>query len=85
MNTTFRMFPDSSAAEGAKHGEKPEKQKLSPEAVAMLPIIRGLLFEVKKAQFFVTGEHDHVTLSLNTRFNSGCYIREPEGKSILGE
>ena len=44
MNTTFRMFPDSSAAKGAKPGEKPEKQKLSPEAVAMQEMMRGIHF-----------------------------------------
>ena len=35
MNTSFRMFPDSTAAEGAKPGDKPVKQQLSPDAVAM--------------------------------------------------
>ena len=35
MNTTFRMFPDSSAAKGAKPGDKAVKQQLSPEAMAM--------------------------------------------------
>jgi NAD(P)-dependent dehydrogenase (short-subunit alcohol dehydrogenase family) len=44
MNTTFRMFPDSSAAKGAKPGDKPEKQKLSPEAVAMQQMMRGIHF-----------------------------------------
>jgi NAD(P)-dependent dehydrogenase (short-subunit alcohol dehydrogenase family) len=44
MNTTFRMFPDSSAAKGAKPGDKPEKQKLSPEAVAMQQMMQGIHF-----------------------------------------
>jgi NAD(P)-dependent dehydrogenase (short-subunit alcohol dehydrogenase family) len=41
MNTSFRMFPDSSAAKGAKPGEK---QKLSPEAIAMQQMMRGIHF-----------------------------------------
>jgi hypothetical protein len=41
MNTSFRMFPDSSAAKGAKAGEK---QKLSAEAVAMQQMMRGIHF-----------------------------------------
>jgi hypothetical protein len=44
MNTTFRMFPDSSAAKGAKPGDKPEKQKLSAEAVAMQQMMQGIHF-----------------------------------------
>ncbi len=44
MNTAFRMFPDSSAAKGAKPGEKAEKQKLSPEAVALQQMMRGIHF-----------------------------------------
>ncbi|MEK8049943.1 SDR family oxidoreductase [Ideonella sp. DXS22W] len=40
MNTTFRMFPDSDAAAGAK-GEKP---KLSAEAVALQQMMRGIHF-----------------------------------------
>jgi NAD(P)-dependent dehydrogenase (short-subunit alcohol dehydrogenase family) len=44
MNTSFRMFPDSSAAKGAKAGEKVEKQKLSAEAVAMQQMMRGIHF-----------------------------------------
>ena len=40
MNTSFRMFPDSSAAKGAKS----DKQKLSPEAVAMQQMMRGIHF-----------------------------------------
>jgi NAD(P)-dependent dehydrogenase (short-subunit alcohol dehydrogenase family) len=40
MNTTFRMFPDSSAAKGDK-GEKPQ---LSPEAIAMQQMMRGIHF-----------------------------------------
>jgi hypothetical protein len=41
MNTSFRMFPDSSAAKGAKPGEK---AKLSPEAIAMQQMMRGIHF-----------------------------------------
>ena len=44
MNTSFRMFPDSSAAKGAKPGDKPAKQSLSAEAVAMQQMMRGIHF-----------------------------------------
>jgi len=44
MNTSFRMFPDSSAAKGAKAGDKPAKQSLSAEAVAMQQMMRGIHF-----------------------------------------
>ena len=44
MNTSFRMFPDSSAAKGAKPGDKPVKQTLSPEAVALQQMMRGIHF-----------------------------------------
>jgi NAD(P)-dependent dehydrogenase (short-subunit alcohol dehydrogenase family) len=44
MNTSFRMFPDSSAAKGAKPGGKPVKQHLSAEAVAMQQMMRGIHF-----------------------------------------
>lgn len=40
MNTSFRMFPDSSAAKGDK-GAKPQ---LSPEAVALQQMMRGIHF-----------------------------------------
>ncbi len=40
MNTTFRMFPDSSASKGDK-GAKPQ---LSAEAVAMQQLMRGIHF-----------------------------------------
>jgi NAD(P)-dependent dehydrogenase (short-subunit alcohol dehydrogenase family) len=40
MNTSFRMFPDSSAAKGDK-GAKPQ---LSAEAVAMQQLMRGIHF-----------------------------------------
>jgi NAD(P)-dependent dehydrogenase (short-subunit alcohol dehydrogenase family) len=40
MNTSFRMFPDSSAAKG----EKGVKSQLSPEAVAMQQMMRGIHF-----------------------------------------
>ncbi len=44
MNTSFRMFPDSGAAKGAKPGDKVVKQHLSPEAVAMQQMMRGIHF-----------------------------------------
>ena len=44
MNTSFRMFPDSGAAKGAKPGDKAVKQHLSPEAVAMQQMMRGIHF-----------------------------------------
>jgi NAD(P)-dependent dehydrogenase (short-subunit alcohol dehydrogenase family) len=40
MNTSFRMFPDSSAAKG----EKAAKPQLSPEAIAMQQMMRGIHF-----------------------------------------
>ena len=40
MNTTFRMFPDSAAAKGEKGG----KTTLSPEAIAMAQMMRGIHF-----------------------------------------
>ncbi len=40
MNTTFRMFPDSAAAKGEKLG----KPTLSPEAIAMSQMMRGVHF-----------------------------------------
>jgi NAD(P)-dependent dehydrogenase (short-subunit alcohol dehydrogenase family) len=40
MNTTFRMFPDSAAAKG----DKSAKPKLSPEAIAMSQMMRGIHF-----------------------------------------
>ncbi|HJV97351.1 MAG TPA: SDR family NAD(P)-dependent oxidoreductase, partial [Albitalea sp.] len=40
MNTSFRMFPDSAAAKGDK-GAKPT---LSPEAIAMQQMMRGIHF-----------------------------------------
>jgi len=40
MNTSFRMFPDSSAAKGDKSG----KATLSPEAIAMQQMMRGIHF-----------------------------------------
>ncbi len=40
MNTSFRMFPDSSAAKGDKGG----KPQLSAEAVAMQQLMRGIHF-----------------------------------------
>ena len=44
MNTTFRMFPDSSAAKGGKDGDKSAKPQLSAEAVAMQQLMRGIHF-----------------------------------------
>ncbi len=41
MNTSFRMFPDSSAAKGEGGGGKPQ---LSAEAVAMQQMMRGIHF-----------------------------------------
>jgi NAD(P)-dependent dehydrogenase (short-subunit alcohol dehydrogenase family) len=41
MNTSFRMFPDSSAAKGDKGAAKPQ---LSAEAVAMQQLMRGIHF-----------------------------------------
>jgi len=43
MNTTFRMFPDSSAAKGDK-GAVAGKPQLSPEAIAMQQLMRGIHF-----------------------------------------
>ena len=40
MNTSFRMFPDSDAAKG----EKGDKPRLSPEAVALQQMMRGIHF-----------------------------------------
>jgi NAD(P)-dependent dehydrogenase (short-subunit alcohol dehydrogenase family) len=40
MNTTFRMFPDSSAAKG----DKSSKPQLSAEAIAMSQMMRGVHF-----------------------------------------
>jgi hypothetical protein len=40
MNTTFRMFPDSAAAKG----EKLAKPTLTPEAIAMAQMMRGIHF-----------------------------------------
>jgi NAD(P)-dependent dehydrogenase (short-subunit alcohol dehydrogenase family) len=48
MNTTFRMFPDSSAAkvgkDGAKETDKASRPQLSPEALAMQQLMRGIHF-----------------------------------------
>ncbi|MDP1534493.1 MAG: short chain dehydrogenase, partial [Rubrivivax sp.] len=40
MNTSFRMFPDSSAAKG----DKAAKPQLSAEAMAMQQMMRGIHF-----------------------------------------
>ena len=46
MNTTFRMFPDSSAAKGSAgiKGDKAAKPGLSAEATAMAEMMRGIHF-----------------------------------------
>ncbi|OIQ77756.1 fatty acyl-CoA reductase [mine drainage metagenome] len=44
MNTSFRMFPDSSAAKGAKPGDKLARPKLSAEAVALQQMMQGIHF-----------------------------------------
>ncbi len=44
MNTTFRMFPDSSAAKGAKGDDKSAKTQLSAEAMAVQQLMRGIHF-----------------------------------------
>jgi NAD(P)-dependent dehydrogenase (short-subunit alcohol dehydrogenase family) len=41
MNTTFRMFPDSDAAKGAKDGEK---IKATPDQIAFANLMRGIHF-----------------------------------------
>jgi NAD(P)-dependent dehydrogenase (short-subunit alcohol dehydrogenase family) len=41
MNTTFRMFPDSDAAKGAKAAEKP---KATPDQIAFANLMRGIHF-----------------------------------------
>lgn len=42
MNTSFRMFPDSSAAKAGKEGGG--REQLPPEAVAMQRMMRGIHF-----------------------------------------
>ena len=44
MNTTFRMFPDSAAAKGDKSEKGGGKSTLSPEAMAMAEMMRGIHF-----------------------------------------
>ena len=44
MNTTFRMFPDSAAAKGEKGEKGSGKATLSPEAIAMAQMMRGIHF-----------------------------------------
>ena len=44
MNTTFRMFPDSAAAKGDKSGKSGGNGTLSPEAIAMAQMMRGIHF-----------------------------------------
>ena len=41
LNTAFRMFPDSSAAQGKKAGEAKEVQ-LTPEQIAFAQITQGI-------------------------------------------
>ncbi len=42
MNTTFRMFPDSSAAQGAKGGE--QKPQATADQIALSNLMRGIHF-----------------------------------------
>jgi len=42
MNTSFRMFPDSDAAKGAKEGGKPPQ--LTADQVAFQQLMRGIHF-----------------------------------------
>ena len=44
LNTSFRMCSDSSAAKGAKPGDKAAKPPLSAEAGAMQQMMRGIHF-----------------------------------------
>ncbi|MCE4556323.1 SDR family oxidoreductase [Pelomonas cellulosilytica] len=44
MNTSFRMFPDSEAAKNLKPGEKLKGGGLSPEAIALQQMMRGIHF-----------------------------------------
>lgn len=44
MNTSFRMFPDSDAAQGAPAGKAPGQPPLSAEAVALQQMMRGIHF-----------------------------------------
>jgi NAD(P)-dependent dehydrogenase (short-subunit alcohol dehydrogenase family) len=44
MNTSFRMFPDSSAAKGAKPGDKAGRPQLSAEAMALQQLMQGIHF-----------------------------------------
>ncbi len=44
MNTSFRMFPDSTAAKGAKPGDKPQRPHLSAEAIALQQMMQGIHF-----------------------------------------
>jgi hypothetical protein len=44
MNTSFRMFPDSTAAKGAKPGDKGGRPQLSAEAMALQQLMQGIHF-----------------------------------------
>ena len=44
MNTSFRMFPDSTAAAKGDKGDKSAKPQLSAEAVALQQMMRGIHF-----------------------------------------
>jgi hypothetical protein len=44
MNTSFRLFPDSTAASGAKPGGPPPSPRLAPEALAVQALLRGIHF-----------------------------------------
>ena len=41
LNTAFRMFPDSGAAQGKK-GEAPKEVELTPEQIAFAQITQGI-------------------------------------------
>ena len=44
MNTSFRLFPETSSAPGLKGGEETSKPALSPEALALQQMMRGIHF-----------------------------------------
>ena len=41
MNTSYRMFPDSDAAKGAKEGARPQ---LTADQIAFQQLMRGIHF-----------------------------------------
>ena len=44
MNTSFRLFPDSTAASGTKPGGPPPSPGFAPEALAVQALLRGIHF-----------------------------------------